>query len=561
MRIRFASMPAFAPAFALAFALAFAPAAAAAGAVTTASGSGGGPEPTPPAGLSCLPSALSEALRATLPPPAARAQGVQATLYADPMPGGTNSFGRTITNYVDLDPTTGILDWNCGGVTYDGHTGNDIEIRDFYDMDAGVPVLCAAPGTVAQTHDGEFDRQTQWLAGVTANDVIVQHADGSYAYYWHMRKGSVRVSVGQPVATGDTLGMVGSSGFSSGPHLHFETYDGGTREPYTGSCNAVPSRWLSQLPYVWSYPFELFGAGVMNRAPDWPTLCERPPSKTHFTAGSGVYGWIRARNLAAADIVTYNWYSPLGIYSSYNFHPSGSYSSSWWWVWWTMPTSPAYFGAWHLDIFRNGILVTSQPYTLDAAPNQLPTIASRSLFVPANGALDVDLAGTDPDGSVFWHNLQGGPAHGTATLGDTRRHLLHYVPTPGYTGPDSATVYATDDENADGPASVIRFNVTNLLAVGPAAGTPLELSAPAPNPAAAGSRIAFRLPVAGAAALGVYDVGGRRVAAWSRDALAAGPHDVGLDEVTLGRPLGAGVFFLRLDAGGRARVQRFCELE
>ena len=461
-----------------------------------AAGFAGGPPPPPPAGASCLPAEQSQALRASLPPPAG-ARSVTSTLYADPMPGGINSFGRTVTNYVDLDPSTGLLDWNCGSVTYDGHTGVDIEIRDFCDMDAGVPILCAAPGTVAQTHDGEFDRQTQWLSGVTANDVIVQHADGSYADYWHMRKGSVRVTTGQAVATGDTLGFVGSSGFSSGPHLHFETQDGGTREPYLGSCNPGASRWISQGPYVWTYPFQLFNSGVTTLVPTWPTVCERPPSKTHFSAGSPVYGWIRTRNILFNDQLTYQWYSPLGPYSSHSFSPGTSYASSFWYVWWTMPTSASYFGSWHLDILRNGVTIASIPYVLDGNANQAPTLPSRTLWVHANGSIDVDLAGQDADGSVFWHNLQTGPVHGVATLGNTRRHLLHYVPAPGYVGADSVTVYATDDENLNGPAAVVHFNVSNLVAVGPAPAPSLELAPPSPNPVRAGSRFAFRLPVQG----------------------------------------------------------------
>jgi hypothetical protein len=437
----------------------------------------------------------------------------------------------------------------------------DIEIRDFYDMDAGVPILCAAPGTVVQTHDGEFDRQTQWLSGVTANDVIVQHADGSYAYYWHMRKGSVRVITGQAVATGDTLGFVGSSGYSSGPHLHFETQDGGTREPYLGPCNPGASRWLSQGPYVWTYPFQLFNSGLTTLRPSWATVCERPPSKTNFTAGSPVYGWVRVRNILSNDQLTYQWYSPLGPYSSSSFSAGTSYTSSYWYAGLPMPTSPSYFGSWHLDILRNAFTIASIPYVLDGNANQAPTIPVRTLWVRANGSIDVDLAGQDADGSVFWHNLLTGPAHGAATLGNTRRHLLHYVPTPGYVGPDSVTVYATDDENLDGPATVVHFNISNLLAVGPDPAPLLELGAPWPNPVRAGSRITFDLPAAGGATLDLLDVGGRRAASWSGAGLAAGPHELAWETLAGGRPLAPGLYFVRLKAAGATRTRRVSVLD
>lgn len=36
-----------------------------------------------------------------------------------------------VNNYVDLDPTTGIMDWDCTDWTYDGHRGHDIDLRGF----------------------------------------------------------------------------------------------------------------------------------------------------------------------------------------------------------------------------------------------------------------------------------------------------------------------------------------------------------------------------------------------------------------------------------------------
>ncbi|MFN8589571.1 MAG: peptidoglycan DD-metalloendopeptidase family protein [Candidatus Eisenbacteria bacterium] len=527
-------------------------------ATASAQGVGGGDAaPAPPAGASCLPAELVRSLRATFPPVATRPGAAQVTFYADPLGGGTFSFGQTVTNYVDLDATTGLRDWNCGTVTYDGHAGNDLEIRDFLAMDAGVPVLCAAPGTVVHTHDGEYDRRTAWVSGATANDVVVQHADGSLAYYWHLRTGSVRSSVGQSVAAGDTLGMVGSSGFSSGPHLHFETHEGGAPvEEHAGSCYAGSNRWTTPLAYAWDWPFELFNHGDTTIPLSWATICERPPAKTHVVAGATLYSWLRSRNLRTTDLLTFKYYSPLGLWNTYSFNPSGNFTSSWWYVYWTMPTSPSLFGAWHLDILRNGALIATQSWTLNATPNQLPAIAPRTLGVRANDRLDVDLAGSDPDGSVFWHHLQAAPLHGTATLSNTRRHVLRYVPVQGFTGLDSLSVYATDDENANGPAAVIRFQVSDQLDVAPSPAVALEFAPPAPNPAGPATRFAFRLPAAGAVRLELIGADGRRVASWSRDGLAAGAHEVGWSELTAARTVPPGLYFARLSAAGLAAARR-----
>ncbi|MBP6334991.1 MAG: peptidoglycan DD-metalloendopeptidase family protein [Bacteroidia bacterium] len=164
-----------------------------------------------------------------------------------------------ISAYVDHNITTGtIQDFNCGTITYDSHKGTDISIWpfSFYKMDNDlVEVISAAPGIIIDKHDGEFDRNCA-ATTVSANYVFIQHSDGSHALYWHMKNGSItNKAIGQSVVAGELLGVVGSSGSSSGPHLHFEIWSGGTVstrvDPYSGSCNLLnpASWWISQKPY------------------------------------------------------------------------------------------------------------------------------------------------------------------------------------------------------------------------------------------------------------------------------------------------------------------------
>lgn len=160
-----------------------------------------------------------------------------------------------ITNYVDLDNNAGTFqDYTCGSRTYDGHNGIDIALSPFpwWMMDNQVAnVIAAAPGTIWDKNDGEFDRKCA-LTNTTANYVIIEHADGSRAYYWHMKNGSVTsLPIGATVSTGTYLGKVGSSGYSTGPHLHFEIHDasGNVVEPYSGTCNNITSLWANQKDY------------------------------------------------------------------------------------------------------------------------------------------------------------------------------------------------------------------------------------------------------------------------------------------------------------------------
>jgi hypothetical protein len=162
--------------------------------------------------------------------------------------------------YVDQNTASGsVKDYNCNANTYDGHHGTDIAVWPFgfYKMDSSqVEIIAAAAGTIIDKHDGEFDRNCS-VNNLTANYVVVQHADGSRALYWHMKKNSVTSkSIGSAVVAGDYLGVTGSSGSASGPHLHFEVWSGSTAatyvDPYSGTCNLLNANswWKSQKPHA-----------------------------------------------------------------------------------------------------------------------------------------------------------------------------------------------------------------------------------------------------------------------------------------------------------------------
>jgi len=315
-------------------------------------------------------------------------------LFDDPMGNdGINSFGKTLVNYVDLNTSSSLLDYTCGQITYNGHQGTDLEILNFYDMDEGVPILCSALGTVIYRHDGEYDRRTEWQNGVTANAVIVSHSDGFEAWYWHMRKNSVNVELGDTVAIGDTLGYVGSSGYSSGPHIHFEIQQNGTVDPFSGECQTDTSRWLVQGDYVLELPFEVMDHGLTTISLDWAMISERPPTKSHVTAPGTIYSWLRLRNVQNSDELTWDFYENGCLWNSYSFSPNDTYSSSWWYIYWNLPSNSSYFGDWGLKIYRNDSLIAEQPFLYNNEPNQVPVIEDTTLTLEINsifnGSIDI----------------------------------------------------------------------------------------------------------------------------------------------------------------------------
>ncbi len=159
-----------------------------------------------------------------------------------------------VTAYRDLSGAGGGLkDWNCGTKTYDGHGGTDLGVGGFPGMDAGRDVVAAAAGMVTFVNDGAADRCTSGNCaggGGFGNYVRIAHADGKVTYYGHLKRLSVAVEVGQTVTCGQKLGQVGSSGNSTGPHLHFEPRVGGVGDdPFSGPCGGSISWWVAQGAY------------------------------------------------------------------------------------------------------------------------------------------------------------------------------------------------------------------------------------------------------------------------------------------------------------------------
>lgn len=176
-----------------------------------------------------------------------------------PAVGFTDCSYYIVTAYVDQNTAAGAInDYFCGTNTYDTHQGTDICSWPFpfYKMDhSQVEVIAAAAGNIISKADGNFDRNCASNSN-TANSIIIQHSDGSCALYWHMKSGSVTSkAVGQTVAVGEYLGVVGSSGSSTGPHLHFEIWSTTTsssyKDPYSGTCNLLNgnSWWAAQKPH------------------------------------------------------------------------------------------------------------------------------------------------------------------------------------------------------------------------------------------------------------------------------------------------------------------------
>ncbi|MCA9495076.1 MAG: peptidoglycan DD-metalloendopeptidase family protein [Myxococcales bacterium] len=175
-----------------------------------------------------------------------------ASAHAAPQYAWPTTAGAWITAHFDDNGSAyGALDYTCGVRSYDGHKGTDIG------SGRGAPVRAAAGGRVVEVMDGFGDGYVgNYSQGYGfGNHVVIDHGDGDMTIYGHMSAWSGLPAPWSTVRCGDAIGAVGTSGNSSGPHLHFETrvntdgsylFSGYADDPFAGACSGPVSFWNDQ---------------------------------------------------------------------------------------------------------------------------------------------------------------------------------------------------------------------------------------------------------------------------------------------------------------------------
>ena len=137
---------------------------------------------------------------------------------------GTGSFGWPVPSCTYITSKYGPRYHPVTGVYQSTHTGLDIGAA------YGATIVASDGGTVT----------CAGVKGGYGSCVMIDHGNGYYTLYGHMS--SISVSLGQSVSKGDTIGYVGDSGITTGPHLHFEIR-------VNGVCTD-PAPWFSGLSYA-----------------------------------------------------------------------------------------------------------------------------------------------------------------------------------------------------------------------------------------------------------------------------------------------------------------------
>jgi len=300
--------------------------------------------------------------------------------------GATHNLDTLNVMFFDLDGTSGLRSYSCDAITYDGHTGHDVAIRSFAYQDAGVPVFAARSGSVLYTHDGEADKNTT-LCACEANYVVIDHGDDTAALYWHLRKDSVAVAMGQHVVAGQQLGEVGSSGWCTGPHLHFATtkltaekHITGWHESLVGACRPGTSGWIEQEPLFLDTTVLDFGAsstdpGTVEAFP-YP-----PPVNAQIALTDDVlYLWTIVANIPAHDQAFFRFKRPNGTtaWTSATLDlGSGSFLRGLYtWFGFDVDDMHSIAGTWHVELVIDSVVAVDAPVdvvaTVDPSFNRPP---------------------------------------------------------------------------------------------------------------------------------------------------------------------------------------------
>jgi murein DD-endopeptidase MepM/ murein hydrolase activator NlpD len=475
-----------------------------------------------------------------------------------------------ISGFVDHNPAypDQLTDYNCGTRSYDldsgyNHAGTDFFLWPHYwnKMDNDdVEIVAAAAGTIVRKQSNYYDRN----CGFGSNDwngVIIMHDDNSFAAYIHMKSGTVTSKyVHDRVEAGEYLGIVGSSGSSTGPHLHLEVWDVNDNliDPWGGPCNTLNSTswWADQRPY---YDPAINQISTHSAPIGWAAECPNPDTlhaSNGFNPGADIYFYAFGRDAVFGDVFGMAVFRPD---NSLFFSDTFSFDLAPHWPaialgWGEVIPASGPTGRWRYEFYYKG---ETYQHFFDVAHSTAVAFAHTSAAARGD-AIEVhwEVEADEPiAGFEVYRGEQGSPGEISVTTGrllppDARRFLDTGV-RRGVT-----YRYAVRAIKSDG-SSVRSLDVTATL---PAVAT--TLSPNAPNPFNPSTTIEYTLAEPSPVRVTVFDARGALVAVLVDEPRAQGRHTARWDgRAADGSSAASGVYFFRLEAGKQTLTRKMVLLK
>ena len=296
---------------------------------------------------------------------------------------GVENVDWIVNGYVDVDPEfCSDCDEDFRGnssLTRDFHNGIDFGLINFAQADQGVDVLAAADGTVILSQDGNFDRWTSFQFPIPeGNRVFIDHGGGWVTQYYHLQRGSVTVSNGDPVTAGQVIGRIGSSGNSAGPHLHFEVQRNHSPvEPFIS-----PDDYFAD-PAAYTYDVDpvLHDLGITTAFPYFRDILELPSDNDALpTQSVSLSPWVVLSSIEPGDTWELKIFRPNGTeYVQPAFAVPIEFAAdiegSWQWNrWWNLFLDNPEAGNWRAELLVNGLSVGEETFVVGQALPELRVI-------------------------------------------------------------------------------------------------------------------------------------------------------------------------------------------
>lgn len=297
---------------------------------------------------------------------------------------GTSNRDWAIPFFVDVEPSPSIRDFNCTRRTFDTHKGHDPYIRSFREQAIGVPVFAARDGVVVDLLDGQPDENTSNDNSLRANFVRLRHNNHEETDYVHLRRNSITVAKGEYVTAGTQIGLVGSSGMSLAPHIHFEMrFNGEAVEPMSGPCRPGPS-YMPEQEFVTDSPLA-FGATFSNLSFEGfrpPPFDDAPHTGTFVRGQQTIYFKAELSNVSASTQYRLTL-DPPGSTGEV-LAASGRLTS---WdltlasIWWALEVDLNRTGTWMLSLEAENKKLLSVPFEVVASQSQVVNRAPKAYSV------------------------------------------------------------------------------------------------------------------------------------------------------------------------------------